>query len=138
MMRAREDHSRKVNRSLARVLSQTLLEPQRALVLYSFDRCTLLPLYITGRALMTGLHIPKLFVQSEFPVWYSELRISLQWLGPPVQSLGRHSGLRIWHCRSCGKGRSCSLDSVPGQGTSICLGCSHKTNKQNITRKWYF
>ena len=27
-------------------------------------------------------------------------------------------------------GHSCNSDSVTGPGTSICLGCGHKTNKQ--------
>ena len=35
-----------------------------------------------------------------------------------------HSGLRIGHCCSCGIGQSCSLDSIPGLGTSICHGYS--------------
>ena len=32
---------------------------------------------------------------------------------------------QIWCCCSCGAGRSCSLDSIPSPGTSICRGCSH-------------
>ena len=34
------------------------------------------------------------------------------------------SGLRIQHCLSCGIGRNCSLDSILGPGTSICLRCA--------------
>ena len=37
-----------------------------------------------------------------------------------------YSGLRIWHCHSCGVGCSCISDSVPGSGTSICHRCSHR------------
>ena len=33
---------------------------------------------------------------------------------------------RIWHCHSCGIGHSCSSDSTPGLGTSLCHACSHK------------
>ena len=36
------------------------------------------------------------------------------------------SGLRIQHCCSCGVGRNCGLDSIPGLGTSICCARSHK------------
>ena len=39
-------------------------------------------------------------------------------------------GLRIWHCLSCSIGLSCSSDSTPGQGTSICHGCSRKRKKK--------
>ena len=53
-----------------------------------------------------------------------DLVLSLQQLGPlwevQVQYLARCSGLRIWCCCSYGVGRSCSSDSVPGLGTSIC------------------
>ena len=31
----------------------------------------------------------------------------------------------IWCCQSCGVGHSCGLDSIPGLGTSICLGYGH-------------
>ena len=37
-----------------------------------------------------------------------------------------HSGLRSWHCCSCGVGLSCGLDSSTGPGTSIYCGCGHK------------
>ena len=30
------------------------------------------------------------------------------------------------HCHSCGIGRSCSSDSIPGLGTSICGMCGKK------------
>ena len=39
-----------------------------------------------------------------------------------------HSVLRI-HCCSCGIGCSCSWDSIPGWGTSICHRCSWKRKK---------
>ena len=38
----------------------------------------------------------------------------------------RCSGLGIWHYLNCGVGRSCSSDSIPGSGISLCHGCSHK------------
>ena len=34
-----------------------------------------------------------------------------------------HSGFSIRHCRSCSIGHSCSADSIPGLGTSICSRC---------------
>ena len=40
----------------------------------------------------------------EFPLWYS--------------------GLRTWHCCSCGIGHS--LYSIPGLGTFLCHGYGHK------------
>ena len=36
-----------------------------------------------------------------------------------VRSLAWCIGLRIWHCHSCGTGRSCSSNSIPGPGTSM-------------------
>ena len=41
-------------------------------------------------------------------------------------SLAQGCGLRIWHCCSCGVGCSCSSDSIPGLGTSICCECGKK------------
>jgi len=43
-----------------------------------------------------------------------------------VQSLAQWSGLRILHCCTYSIGHSCSLDSNPGPGTSICHGCGQK------------
>ena len=51
-----------------------------------------------------------------------------------VWSLARHSGLKIWHCHSCNIGSSCSLDSIPGPGTSICHECSHKRKEKKKKR----
>ena len=59
-----------------------------------------------------------------------------QWVHDPasvemlVQSPARHSGLRIQCCCSCGAGHSASSDLIPGQGTSICHGCSWKRKKK--------
>ena len=39
-----------------------------------------------------------------------------------VQSLAHCSGLRIQYCHSYSIDHSCSSDSVPGWGTSICHG----------------
>ena len=33
-----------------------------------------------------------------------------------VQSLAWHSGLRIWHCHSCGVGCNCGSDLIPSLG----------------------
>ena len=39
------------------------------------------------------------------------------------------SGLRMWHCCSCGVGCRGDSDSIPGPGTSICLwGCQKWEN----------
>jgi len=43
-------------------------------------------------------------------------------VGMQVQSLGWHSGLRIWHCCSCGLGRICGLDLIPGLGIPYATG----------------
>ena len=46
--------------------------------------------------------------------------------GMQVQSLAPHSGLRIWHCHSCGIGHSCGSNVIPWP-----LGDTNKqTNKQ--------
>ena len=39
-----------------------------------------------------------------------------------VRSLAQHSGLRIQCCHSCGKGRDCGSDLVPGPGTPYTMG----------------
>ena len=42
---------------------------------------------------------------------------------------------RIQHCHSYGRGHSCSWDSIPVLGTSICCGCSHTNffkKKENV------
>ena len=36
---------------------------------------------------------------------------------------------QIWRCCGCGVARSCSSDSTPGLGTSICHRCGPKSNK---------
>ena len=40
----------------------------------------------------------------------------------------------MWHCHNCGTGHSCSSDSVPDLGTSICHG-SLKKNEDLINMK---
>ena len=52
----------------------------------------------------------------------------------------RHSGLRIWHCRSCGIGHNCKSDLIPGLGNSIFCRATkqEKTNKQKNKRKQNF
>ena len=42
--------------------------------------------------------------------------------GLNVRSPAQHSGLRIQHCCSCGLGRDCGLDLVPGLGTPYAVG----------------
>ena len=39
------------------------------------------------------------------------------------------SGLRIWHCCSCGADHNCRSGSIPGPGTSTCCRYSQKQNK---------
>ena len=56
--------------------------------------------------------------------------LSLQWHG-----LAQHSGLRIYHCCSCGGGPSCSLDLILSPGTAICHGCGHKRKKTKTKKQ---
>ena len=49
-------------------------------------------------------------VQVRSPAWYSELKGC---------GVGRQLQVQFIGC-------SYGLDSIPGMGTSICLGCSHK------------
>ena len=42
-----------------------------------------------------------------------------------------HSGLRIWHCPSCGMGCSCSSDPIPGPGTSFHMPQVQSEKKKN-------
>ena len=46
----------------------------------------------------------------------------LESAGMKVQSLAQHSGLRIWHCHSCGLGRNCCSDLIPVPGTPCASG----------------
>ena len=59
------------------------------------------------------LGIPTVVQQVKYPVL-------------PLSGIGLitfwHSGLKIWHCCSCGIGLSCGLDSVPSLDNSICGG----------------
>ena len=68
-------------------------------------------------------------------LWYSGLRIWLDYVGAAVGSLACCSRLRIWNCYSCGIGHSSSLDSVSGLGTYICHGCSWKRKKKKERKK---
>ena len=52
-----------------------------------------------------------------------------------VQSSASCSGLRIWCCRNCGIGCSCSSDSIPGLGTSICHGANTHTHTTKKKKK---
>ena len=56
----------------------------------------------------------------EFPLWHSGLMIQLVSKEVLVQSPALSSGLRIWHCCSCGTGHSSGLDLIPSPGTSVC------------------
>ena len=90
-------------------------------------------------------------VDREFPLWLSRLRHQLVSIRMHVQSLASLSGLRI-HC--CPKLRcrsqtwlrsgvamavvwagSCSSDSTPSLGTSICHGCGPKKEKKRKKKK---
>ena len=51
-----------------------------------------------------------------------------------VPSLASFSGLRIQCCLGYGIGRSCSSDSVPGPGTSICRRCGPKRREKGRNR----
>ena len=41
-----------------------------------------------------------------------------------------HSGLGIWHCRSCGLGHDCSSELIPGPGALYAAG-QQKMKKNN-------
>ena len=62
--------------------------------------------------------------------WVKNLTTVAQVTGEvQVQAPAGCSGLRIWHCCSCGAGSGCGSGSIPGLGTSICQGCGHKNNQ---------
>ena len=59
--------------------------------------------------------------------------------GMQVQSLARHSRLRIWCCRSCGLNPNYSSDMIPGPGTPCITGRPKKKKKRgggNTERDW--
>ena len=45
-----------------------------------------------------------------------------------VHSLARHSGLRVWHCLSCGIVHNCGYEPCPGN--SICHRAAKKEKKK--------
>ena len=47
----------------------------------------------------------------------------------------QQSGLRVWHCHSCGVGPNCGWDLTPCPGTSICQRGSQKREKTR-QNKW--
>ena len=52
--------------------------------------------------------------------------------GMQVQSLARHSGLRIQHCHSCSLGHNYGLDLIPGLGTPYVAGQPKKGGKKSF------
>ena len=52
--------------------------------------------------------------------------------GTQGRSLAWYSGLRIWHCCSCGLGPDCGLGLIPGPGTSYAIGWP-KNGKKTTT-----
>ena len=55
--------------------------------------------------------------------------------GTQAGSLTWHSGLRIWHCSSCGLGLNYGLDLIPGLRTPYTMGQSKK-EKEREKSKW--
>ena len=53
-----------------------------------------------------------------------------------VQSLASFDGLRIQYFCGCGIGHSCSSNSTPSPGTSICLRSSHKEENNKNGGLW--
>lgn len=51
-----------------------------------------------------------------------------------VQVWSLHNGLRILRCRSCGLGRDCGSDLIPGLGTPCATGRSKK-GKKNLSSR---
>ena len=63
--------------------------------------------------------------------WIKDLTTATQiaaeaWVSFPAQQ----SGLKIRHCHTCCISPSCSLNSIPGLGTSICRGCGWGEKKK--------
>ena len=50
-----------------------------------------------------------------------------------VPSLAQHSGLRIWHCCSCGLVCNCGSDLIPGLGAPHVLFWDSQKRKKNWT-----
>ena len=91
------------------------------------------------------------FQLREFPLQLSGLRICLVSMRMRVQSLASLSGLGIWCCHelwfssqmrlgSCiavavAQAGSCSSNSTPSLGTSICHQCSPKTKTKKKKKK---
>ena len=51
--------------------------------------------------------------------------------GTQGRSLAWYSGLRIWHCCSCGLGRDCGLELILSLGTPYAMGRPKMTNSNN-------
>lgn len=66
----------------------------------------------------------------EFLLWHRGLMIQHCFCGGMSLNPSRHSGLRIWCCCNCGTGCSCSLDSIPSLGISMCHRCSQERKKK--------
>jgi len=52
-----------------------------------------------------------------------------------VRSLARHSGLKIWQCRSCGVGHNYGSGLTPGPGTSHAQGSQRTKKKEKRERE---
>ena len=86
----------------------------------------------------------------ELPLWLSGLRTQLVSMRIRVQSLASLSRLTIWRCyklqyslkmwlgsHGCGVGRSCSSNSTPSLGNSICHRYRPKKRELKITKNKY-
>ena len=77
--------------------------------------------------------LPSKSISPEFLLWLSRLRT---WHSV-CEDVDSNPGLaqwvrelRIWHCCGCGVDYSCSSDSTPSLGTSICHRCGPKKKKK--------
>ena len=82
--------------------------------------------YIFDKGLTPRMPKGKKKKKKEFLLWYSGLMIQYCLCGTTGSVPSPVQWIRIWHCPSCGVGRSCSSDSVSDPGTSICCKCDQK------------
>ena len=70
----------------------------------------------------------------EFLLWHNEIKGVSAAAGMEIQSLGQHSELRIWYCRSCGIGHNSGSDAIPGLGTPYTVGVAKKQGEKKKKR----
>ena len=84
---------------------------------------------VPSRACITGSLVGVLKNTSGVPTVVQQHWRHLGSTGTQVRSLAQHSGLRIWHCCSCGLGLKLQLRSDPWPGNPYVEGQPKKKNK---------